>query len=131
MKKIFTTVALVASLIGSPALAANYNSSMNQAKDGYTWEQPQFSRTKVEVTIVFFPNRQALRDEARAQHILMDGDSKSFARVNAVDSEHNRCTLYLISPESIYEPEIYGHELMHCFFGNWHDGFGRNSPVKR
>ena len=43
-------------------------------------------------------------------------------------AEHRRCEIYAPEPRSEHDVQRFatlGHELMHCFEGNWHDRFGR------
>ena len=43
-------------------------------------------------------------------------------------AEHQRCEIYAPEPRSERDLQRFatlGHELMHCFDGNWHDRWGR------
>ena len=48
------------------------------------------------------------------------------------DSRHGRvCNIYAPRPRSELDSQSFitlGHELMHCFDGNWHDRWGRMNP---
>ena len=46
-------------------------------------------------------------------------------------SSERVCTIYAPAPESEMDAQSFatlGHELMHCFDGNWHDRWGRMKP---
>jgi hypothetical protein len=43
------------------------------------------------------------------------------------------CTIYAPRPRSDTDTQAFvtlGHELMHCFDGNWHDRWGRTAPLR-
>jgi hypothetical protein len=48
------------------------------------------------------------------------------------DASGNRvCTIYAPMPRTEMDTQTFatlGHELMHCFDGNWHDRWGRMTP---
>ena len=44
------------------------------------------------------------------------------------------CTIYTREPKSELDTQAFatlGHELMHCFDGNWHDRWGHMTPKER
>lgn len=44
------------------------------------------------------------------------------------------CSIYARAPKSELDTQAFatlGHELMHCFDGNWHDRWGRMNPRER
>lgn len=44
------------------------------------------------------------------------------------------CSIYTRAPKSEADTQAFvtlGHELMHCFDGNWHDRWGRMNPRER
>ena len=44
------------------------------------------------------------------------------------------CSIYTREPKSELDTQAFatiGHELMHCFDGNWHDRWGRMNPRER
>ena len=51
------------------------------------------------------------------------------------DSRTGRvCNIYVPRPKSELDQQAFvtlGHELMHCFEGNWHDRWGRMHPSER
>lgn len=49
-------------------------------------------------------------------------------------TEMRRCEIYAPAPRSEADVQRFatlGHELMHCFEGNWHDRWGRMEKEKR
>ena len=51
---------------------------------------------------------------------------------NEADRSGQRvCTIYVPTPRTEADTQTFatlGHELMHCFEGNWHDRWGRMTP---
>ena len=50
---------------------------------------------------------------------------------DAVDSGERTCNIYVPAPKSEMDTQTFatmGHELLHCFDGNWHDRWGRMTP---
>ena len=46
-------------------------------------------------------------------------------------SDQRVCSIYVPTPKSETDTQTFatlGHELMHCFDGNWHDRWGRMTP---
>ena len=46
-------------------------------------------------------------------------------------SNERVCSIYAPEPDSAMDAQAFatlGHELMHCFEGNWHDRWGRMTP---
>ena len=46
-------------------------------------------------------------------------------------SDQRVCSIYVPTPRSESDTQTFatlGHELMHCFDGNWHDRWGRMTP---
>jgi hypothetical protein len=54
------------------------------------------------------------------------------AKWNAIDAAGRRvCSIYAPMPRSEMDTQRFvtlGHELLHCFDGNWHDRWGRMNP---
>ena len=54
------------------------------------------------------------------------------AKWNATDAAGRRvCSIYAPMPRSEMDTQRFvtlGHELLHCFDGNWHDRWGRMNP---
>ena len=50
---------------------------------------------------------------------------------DAVGSGDRVCNIYVPAPRSEMDTQTFatmGHELLHCFDGNWHDRWGRMTP---
>jgi hypothetical protein len=101
-------------------LASCNDTSVNSRKgvDGYTFGEPSFEKNRVTITIVTYSSRKELLEAAKKTGIN-NRDLAAFALIPA-DSNNNTCTVHIMSPKVSYEPEWYGHEFMHCFYGQWH-----------
>ena len=42
------------------------------------------------------------------------------AAFSVLNKENTDCDIYMLDPKVSYEPEFYGHELVHCVYGVWH-----------
>lgn len=96
---------------------------IEQRKDGYTNVRPEYVRTELNVKIVYYqsfrelkaayldivPNTQALRQ-------INERDLRAFSQI-----KQGVCVIHMIDPRVKYLPEFYGHELIHCSMGRWHD----------
>jgi hypothetical protein len=53
-----------------------------------------------------------------------DSTSRQLAAFSSLsynrDTLAYECTMFIINPEERYVPEFIGHELTHCFYGQWH-----------
>jgi len=88
--------------------------------DGYT--SAQFKPTmeppaSVQVSITTYRTRAELQTAARQ---MGAEDSPTLAAFSARTESGSRCTIHTLDPAVRYEPAQVGHELYHCFFGNWH-----------
>ena len=89
--------------------------------DAYRFATKEVEKTEIVLTIKVMPSIAALQ-EAAHQHYGFDFDTA--ARTLAFSAwtvEGKACTIYLLDPSVFYMPDQYGHELMHCVFGRWHD----------
>jgi hypothetical protein len=78
-------------------------------------------------------------DDPHAVCSKLSGQAQLFAvrgcaKWNATDSAGKRvCSIYAPMPRSEMDTQRFvtlGHELMHCFDGNWHDRWGRMNPAE-
>ena len=119
MFKKITAVCLMAATSISPAMAQRVGA------DGYHWSKPEFTKSSVEIRVILFKSRKELTEQYNA----MGGEVKKMPwmektpKLNAF-SGFNRtrqtCDIFAIDPAVEYHPEDFGHELLHCFFGDWH-----------
>jgi hypothetical protein len=104
--------------VGDPMLRGQHDIG----QDGYGFEMKQIRMTDVEIKLVTFTDKDAFRAEYR-KRVSAGPIPRAFSVLNP--SNRKLCTIYTIDPETDYRPELYGHELMHCFFGDWHPTTGR------
>lgn len=114
MHRLKLIVVALATFLSNVALAG----TPTKGADQYFFEKKEFERQTVEVTFVIFKNRGELIKYTRANGIYMPND---VASVSTISKANNKCTIYTIDPSSKYIPEQYGHELMHCLYGRWHE----------
>ena len=99
-------------------LLASCNDSSRTGVDGYSFGEPTFEKNQVTIKIVTYDSIEDLRTEGRKVGAT-DPNLAAFAKI-PVDPNDNSCTIHVMSPKVSYEPEWYGHEFMHCFYGQWH-----------
>lgn len=117
---IIAAVAMLATSIPTAAQAGDRLGS-----DGYYWYKAEFEKPTVEVRLFLFKSRKALTERYNAMGGSLEQKSgiDKTPRLNAF-SGFNRttqtCDIFAIDPAVEYRPEDFGHELMHCFYGQWH-----------
>lgn len=120
MKKFIASALLVISTFGGIAEARPFTSHNNIGTDGYVFESKQYQHSSVKVTIVTFQKERELREFAKTKGYLLPNRTVAFSVL-----EPEECTIYVVDPDKDYQPESLGHELAHCFFGNWHPGYDK------
>ena len=98
---------------------------MRLAADGYYWEREEYPKKEIVlIDLKVAENQLQWEEYVRSKLPLWDADNLgAFATVRTPDGPGERgdeCTVYIKDPDWIYEPEFIGHELLHCFYGNWH-----------
>lgn len=111
---------------GVVLVIVNYESSENLALDGFAFEEEQFVINDPVITVVTYPSRTSLL-RAYDEITLGDGDQvrkvndntdlQAFSKVNELTG---RCEVHTLDPRVSYSPELMGHELTHCLYGEWH-----------
>lgn len=92
--------------------------SPKRGADDYYFEEKEYEKTSLGVTIVVMESQKAMEQEASK---YMDRESaKKVAAFGKVQPATNNCTIYIIDPSVSYQPEFIGHELVHCMYGRWH-----------
>lgn len=110
MRKILLALSLVA--------LASCNDASKTGVDGYTFGKPSFEKSEVKIKIVTYDNKKSFL-EAGKKAGVNNPNLAAFALI-PVDPTDNTCTVHIMSPKVSYEPEWYGHEFMHCYYGQWH-----------
>jgi hypothetical protein len=114
IKQFLTVFPLV--LLASFAVASCDIPSQIPASDGYSFGTPSFERTKVEVQLVTYKTRVDFLEAARKRNVK-GNEVQAFTELR---SPFNKCTIHVMDPNLQYQPEFIGHELAHCFYGQWH-----------
>lgn len=93
-----------------------------RAADNYTFERPQVVLTTPQVTVHTYRNLQALRANAPQHARQSNPDLQAFTIVRP---NSTTCEIHIVAPSPTdYHPELYGHELTHCLYGNFHPSRG-------
>lgn len=87
-----------------------------RGKDGYAFDGKQFEQAEVEVRLVTYADPAELR-EAMTAHGITHADTAAFG---VLRPPFDRCEVHIVDPAVRYEPEWLGHEIAHCFYGQWH-----------
>lgn len=86
------------------------------APDGYRFDEKEFERTPVTVSIVTHETVADLRAAAPpAATVGEDHDLMAWSEIRG-----SRCEIHVVDPAVAYQPEWLGHELAHCVWGRWH-----------
>lgn len=89
------------------------------AADGYVFEKGTESIGHREIKVVQYPSFEALRDSYNKQPGARQiGATESLQAFSAYNDK--TCTIHMIDPAVHYQPEFFGHELVHCLYGNFH-----------
>jgi len=90
--------------------------------DGYYFEHETFTRTEfpVEIHLVQSEAEMTAEIEKRMKSVSGTIEPKNVAAFSIISEENNKCVIYMIDPKVSYQPEFYGHELVHCVYGVWH-----------
>lgn len=84
--------------------------------DGYSFGDPSFERTEVKVQLVTYKTRAEFMAAAKKRGV----DSLELQAFTELQSPFDRCIIHVMDPKVQYQPEFIGHELAHCFYGQWH-----------
>lgn len=84
--------------------------------DGYLFLAKMQEQTDVKVKVVVYPDRASLREEAGKRGL---DRFNTLAFANSYETP-GTCTMHIVDPFYAYEPEIVGHEFLHCVYGQWH-----------
>lgn len=91
-------------------------------QDLYKFSTPQYFKDHVFVKIVTYPTFAHLALAAKIQGF----DNWQAVRAFAVQDPSllGPCTVHIVDPSVSYHPDYAGHEILHCFYGNWHQNAG-------
>lgn len=110
---------IITSVFACVGLLSCDNVSHVTGKDGYYFEKESMTRNSMQLNIVLVQSQKELESKLSAV-----GGSVESGREVAAFSVYSEttplCTIYMIDPKVSYQPEWYGHELVHCIYGKWH-----------
>lgn len=86
--------------------------------DGYQFEEKQWQREEIALSVRVFAGEGDLRQEA--ERLGVD-DSDYLHAFTAAGREESVCTIHVLDPDSNpWKPGIIGHEVAHCIWGEFH-----------
>ncbi len=82
----------------------------------YEFEKRQYTSNEIKVTLVEH------NSYAEVRKAYTDYTKKPAPRTLIAFSEINPkfCIVHTIKPEIDFQPKYVGHEIAHCFYGQWH-----------
>lgn len=110
-----TTMLLLITVVGLAACDSNV------AADGYKFEKGELV-LKPQIVVV---QHLSLADLRLAYGTLSGvkpdvGGVVELQAFSHITPDRTVCTIHVVAPQVKYAPETYGHELMHCLYGEWH-----------
>lgn len=89
--------------------------NVNRSADGFQFKRKQFTLLSADIKMVYYQHASDLNAAYKARngtvpHVLAFSQYKD-----------GFCEIHVLDPSVSYEPQLIGHELMHCFHGNFHD----------
>lgn len=91
----------------------------NKAPEHYRFENATITRTDVQVKVVSVYNTMLLQQKASDFGMELASTVQAFS---VWSPNTNRCTIFIVEPKKSQTPNtaVVGHELLHCFYGDWH-----------
>lgn len=88
-----------------------------KAPDGYNFE-PVERIAERPIKVVTYPSERALKNAyAKLPRGRQMGDNEHLQAFTVINSV---CTIHMVDPATRYQPEFFGHELVHCLYGEFH-----------
>lgn len=112
MKKI-----LAATLVLAIAACNNTQPVQHKGKDGYTFGKKQYDKDVVTIRFVTHKSLDELQETARVLKVDNYSEVGAFSELTP---PFNNCIVHILDPAVKYEPELIGHEILHCKYGQWH-----------
>ena len=75
-------------------------------------------RTNIELNIRLFDSKSEMNKVIRREHRDLERNVEGLATWYTAGT--NTCTVYVYEPNSNFDINTWGHELMHCVYGSWH-----------
>lgn len=94
------------------------NSKVESALDNYYFTGVQYKRSQVEIKLILYSNYDDIAKAAGED--LSVGPNEYIVAFSKNNIKENVCEIHMIDPEIAYRPEFTGHEMLHCFYGQFH-----------
>lgn len=107
-------------ILGLGLFLSSCDDGPKRAADDYYFEEKEFERTSLGVTVVLFETRREFEETAK-QKLGRDFPVETVAAFGSLSLVGNNCTIYTMDASVQYEPEFLGHELAHCIWGRFHE----------
>lgn len=117
-------IVLAGCIAATPAIAMN-------GFDNYSFRGGEQMNEQISLQVIVLPNAFALREIAKNKYHFPREEAGHLLAFSVWSPDNNRCKIYIIDPHTLYMPEQYGHELMHCAYGNWHGDYESVNPNSR
>jgi hypothetical protein len=95
------------------------NSKVESALDRYYFTGFQYKKTEVNIRLVLYTNYDDIARVA-SQYDLNVGPGEYVVAFSKDRLKDNVCEIHMLDPEVSYRPEFTGHEMLHCFYGQFH-----------
>lgn len=102
------------------------------AVDGYLFEEKEYEKTELQVSIVIARNKYDFNRLAFDAGIPMYSyvGNTHLEAFSILAPSQNKCTIFIKDPNWKYSPEYIGHELSHCIWGRWHSYLPKPTPPR-
>lgn len=92
-------------------------------KDNYYFTGKQYQKRRVTIDLILYDSYEDIALEA-SKYDFKIGEDEYLVAFSLDLLKGNRCEIHMLDPAVAYRPEFTGHEMMHCFYGQFH---GSNS----
>lgn len=93
----------------------SYAKNARDGLDDYHFDQKEYNKSSIQVNVVTFTSMTALQAAAKRFGLHLAERARAFTVTHGLEGKE--CTMYIMDPLTAYQPEQYGHELSHCFWG--------------
>lgn len=86
--------------------------------DGYKFERKEWEKEHVHLTVRLLPDQAALVEEGKRRGAH---DLDALSGISLSSKESDDCVVFVVDPDKGgWRPEILGHEVAHCIWGEFH-----------
>lgn len=100
----------------------------NIGEDYYYFATPEYTLTDMHLTVKLYGSFAELQSEAARRAVVPKEDADHVVAFAVHSYEKKWCSIHMVKPTVWYLPRFYGHELLHCVYGNFHKG---QDPIVR